>query len=282
MAYKKGITAFVPTYNEEKRIGYTLQSLVWCDEVILVDKYSSDKTVDIAKTFSNVKVFLQERTDGFDGAEFLVFMQNCTTEWCMVVTASDIIHPDLALKIRKLIKQENFNYDAIRVPYRPYMLGICEKYSPWYEKYSDRIVKTSNITINQQEVHYAFETNIQTVYPIIVDKKEEAYYHLTHESADSVIERHRRYWIGEATTPEPLSKTLKRVIVWTIKLFFPKRTFFYGKAGIALAFSYLSYYMMSYVYKWDHNYSKANETYSELRSMIMTKWENYNKEEGQA
>ena len=277
MNLKKGITAFVPVYNEEKRIRYTLQSLVWCDKVLLVDKHSSDDTVKIAQEFPNVTILFQERTDGFYGSELNIFMENCTTEWCMVSTASDIIHPDLAKKIRELIDKDDFNYDAIRVPYRPYMLGVCAKFSPWHEEFSNRIVKTANITLNKEDVHYAFETNVKTFYPIHTDKKEEAYYHLTHESADSVIERHRRYWIGEATAPEPLSVTLKRVIKYTIKFLVTKRTFFHGKQGIAIAFSYLSYYMMSYVYKWDHNYSKTNEIYTNLRSSIIEEWEKYEK-----
>jgi len=55
-----GISAFIPVYNEEKRITYALTSLQWCDEIILLDKSSTDSTVDLAKQYDKVKVFQME------------------------------------------------------------------------------------------------------------------------------------------------------------------------------------------------------------------------------
>jgi glycosyltransferase involved in cell wall biosynthesis len=268
----KGITAFLPVYNEEKRIDYTLQSLVWCDEVIVLDKQSTDNTVKIAEKYPNVRILTQENTLAYTASEHVIFLNACTTKWCMVITASDIIHPDLALRIKTLTDDETFDYDAIRMPFRCYVLGVYEKYSPWYSEFSNRVVRTKNVTIDETGVHLAFQTNVKTVYEIEVKSHDEAYYHLTHESADSMIERHRRYWNGEATSSEPLSDSLRLVIIKSIKFLFTRRTFFKGKSAIALAFAYLSYIMMTYVYKWDHEYSRANETYDRIRKNIMDKW----------
>ena len=46
------ITVIVNTYNEERRLGLALRSVMyWADEVIVVDMYSSDRTAEVAKKF---------------------------------------------------------------------------------------------------------------------------------------------------------------------------------------------------------------------------------------
>ncbi|MBK9294668.1 MAG: glycosyltransferase family 2 protein [Oligoflexia bacterium] len=52
------ISAFVITKNEEKNIQNCLESLKWADEIIVVDAQSEDKTLEIAKKYSN-KVFVR-------------------------------------------------------------------------------------------------------------------------------------------------------------------------------------------------------------------------------
>jgi len=267
-----GISAMLAVFNEEKRIRYTLQSLAWCDEVIVIDKKSSDRTVQIARTFSNTKVFSQENTAAYSSVEFDVFLSVCKYKYTMVITASDVIHPALAYKIKDLITRKTFDYDVIEVPYRPYFLGICEKYSPWYTEYAERVFKTSCLSVNAGEVHKALNVKGSSHYRIEMPNKDEAYYHLTHQNADSIMERNLRYWRGERFSKEPLEETSIWVIKKTIRYFILNCVFLKGKAAIALAFSYLSYYMMSYVYRWDYQYSKTEETYKEIRAAIDKSW----------
>ena len=47
------ISALINTLNEEKNIEKCLQSLSWVDEIILVDMYSDDKTIEIAKKYTD-------------------------------------------------------------------------------------------------------------------------------------------------------------------------------------------------------------------------------------
>ena len=45
----ENITAIVLTKNEENNIEKCLKSLLWCDEILVIDDYSSDKTIQLAK-----------------------------------------------------------------------------------------------------------------------------------------------------------------------------------------------------------------------------------------
>lgn len=272
MSLNIGISALLAVYNEEQRISSTLQSLQWCDEVIVLDKYSNDRTVDIAKTFSNVRILYQKNTAAYTSSEFDVYLEACKYKYSIITTASDIIHPALAYKIRELVHDNSFDYDAIDVPYRPYFLGICEKYSPWYKEFTSKVFKTSCLSVKEGEVHKALDVNAKSHYRIELLNKDEAYYHLTHQDADSIMERNLRYWRGERFSKEPLEETSTWVIKKIIRYFILNCVFLKGKAAIALVFSYLSYYMMSYVYRWDYQYSKTEETYKGIRAAIDKLW----------
>jgi glycosyltransferase involved in cell wall biosynthesis len=272
--YKTGLSVFLPVLNEEDRIFYTLKSFEWCNEIILVDKGSTDRTIEIASRFPNVKIILHEEGEAYTSTEYDTYLKECSYKYSMVVTASDLIHPALAFKIKDLIEDPAFDYDVIKVPYRGYFLGVYEKFSPWFLDSTVKIIKTNLIKIQQGEVHTAYNNKmIEKIYIISALMSDEVYYHLTHESADGVMKRHIRYWRGEATSPEPLNNYLKIVIKKTIRFLFIKQTFFKGKAAIALAFSFLTYYMISYIYKWDHLYGEGNKVYTSLRNENLRLWE---------
>ena len=54
------ISAIILTYNEQVRLRDCLASAAWCDEVVVVDGYSTDDTVAVAREFTD-KVFLSDR-----------------------------------------------------------------------------------------------------------------------------------------------------------------------------------------------------------------------------
>ena len=53
---KEKISGLIITYNEEKNIREVLECFDFCDEIIVVDSYSKDKTIVIARSFSNVTI----------------------------------------------------------------------------------------------------------------------------------------------------------------------------------------------------------------------------------
>ena len=45
------ISAIVTTFNEEREIADCIRSLLWCDEILIVDSFSADRTVEIVRAF---------------------------------------------------------------------------------------------------------------------------------------------------------------------------------------------------------------------------------------
>ena len=96
------------TYNEEANLARTLESVMplVCDgkgEIIVVDSGSTDRTVEIAKSFG-AKVFVEE-WKGY-AAQKNSAMEKATGEWILSLDADESIDSDLASEIRHLILGE--------------------------------------------------------------------------------------------------------------------------------------------------------------------------------
>lgn len=267
------ISAFLPVFNEEKRIIDTMKSLMWCDEIIVVDKNSTDKTVEIASGFGKkVKICSMKNSEAYDSSEWNIFLDNCTSEWTILFTASDVIHPKLVDLIRNKITDNNFDYDILHIPFRRFVLGIDSKRSPWYSELNPVVLRKSAFVINNGEVHAALK-RIGKEYKFKYHPVE-CMYHLTHESVDIMMDRHLRYWRGEAKFENSsLDDSIKIVFKSAFRLFFLKKLPLLGRDGFMLFFSFLTYQMMSYVYKWEKTKGIAPEKYREIKDNILNEWQ---------
>lgn len=261
------ICAFVPAYNEEKRIKYCLQCLKWCDDVFVLDKSSTDRTVEIAKSMgATVKVIPHEY--GYDPHE-LDYMMNLDCEWIVIFTCSDLIDKELALKVKALLSETEA--DVVYVPFKQYVLGINHKKSPWYGKRRRLAIRKSVLRINDNSVHDAMVVDSSNE----IEIEGEGYmYHLTHETVDGMMDRHIRYWRGEASgfTGDSLSWPCRLIYLHFKKNLF-KGTFWSGWDLFALGCAHLAYYLMSFVYKWEKRNSHASELYQQMREEKYRQWE---------
>src|SRR3982751_2130287 len=88
------VSAMIFTLDEEIHLSSCLASLGWTDDVIVVDSYSSDRTVEIARA-SGARVF-QHAFEGF-GSQRMWAFQNTSPryEWILVLDADERVTPEL-------------------------------------------------------------------------------------------------------------------------------------------------------------------------------------------
>lgn len=94
------ITPVILTRDEEVNIGRTLAQLAWAKDVIVVDSFSTDATVDIARRFPNVRVLQRE----FDtlAAQSNFGLDAATTPWAMLLDADYFLPDAFAEELRAL------------------------------------------------------------------------------------------------------------------------------------------------------------------------------------
>ncbi len=101
------ISAVVITRNEEQNIKNCLTGLKFCDEVIVIDDYSEDKTAAIAKQMG-AKVLFRSLNEDFSGQRNFG-LSKAKSKWVLFVDADEIITPELQKEIlQKTGKQVNY------------------------------------------------------------------------------------------------------------------------------------------------------------------------------
>ncbi len=266
------ITAVLIVYNEEERVEATLKSFKWCDEIVVLDRHSSDRTREIVQKYTS-KLFLLPDREAVP-QDHKVWLSHATGDWILVITASDLIHPGLARQIKELVENPSFGHDVIHVPYRRFVLGLETPHSPWYSEVLPALARKSVIRIKTDSVHGAISFDTSRHYKMPNSEKF-CMYHLTHASVDMMMDRNTMYCRVEGRVypkDKPLWRAFSHIFLALYRLIFRRRTFLMGWDGIALGTAYLSYWMLSFVYIWEARFSKAPQTYSKIRSEIEKAW----------
>lgn len=122
------ISAIINTRNEEKNIRACLETVKWCDEIIVVDMESDDKTKEIAREYTD-KIYDHQKILAFDAARKFA-LEKATGDWIMVVDADERIPRSLGLTLRQ-IAESNPPFDICRINRKNYLLGRWIQYSGW-------------------------------------------------------------------------------------------------------------------------------------------------------
>ena len=113
------ISAVIITKNEEQNIQECLESLIFCDEIIVIDDNSTDKTVEIAKSFG-AKVYERALNSDFS-AQRNYGLSKAKGEWVLFVDADEVVSPKLAEEIKEATKSEYSGFYIKRV-------GVIDEY----------------------------------------------------------------------------------------------------------------------------------------------------------
>lgn len=98
----KDITPLVLTFNEAPNIGRTLAQLRWARDIVVVDSFSTDETVEIANSFSSVRVFQRKFDNHGSQWNFGLKETGISTEWVLALDADFVLSPELVDEIQSL------------------------------------------------------------------------------------------------------------------------------------------------------------------------------------
>ncbi|HEX9509247.1 MAG TPA: glycosyltransferase family 2 protein [Puia sp.] len=96
------VSAVIITYNEAKNIRRTLSHLDWCDEIIIVDSYSTDETVAICREF-NCTVYLK-KFEGY-GAQKQYAVSKASHDWILNIDADEVLSDSLFMEIASVMRK---------------------------------------------------------------------------------------------------------------------------------------------------------------------------------
>jgi glycosyltransferase involved in cell wall biosynthesis len=266
---REKISACVIAFNEERKIRRCLQSLTWCDEIIVLDSFSTDRTVEICKEFTT-RVYQHEWL-GYVGQRNLV-REMSTHPWILFLDSDEEVCPDLREEICAEFNRGTGQYLGYEFPRQVYYLGRWIRHGEWFPDVKLRLFKKDHGRTEGQEPHDKVVVNGP------VKRLRNPIWHYTYDDIRdhvetlnrfSTITAQQRFVQGEGFRWLDL---LFRPPFRFIRGYFLKAGFLDGTHGFIVAF--LSTYgaFMKYAKLWElslrqrHNFKELPETYPDHRA----------------
>ena len=219
--------------NEERNIAECLDSLLWADEIVIVDSGSSDLTADICRSYPRV-IFRECPWQGF-GPQKNLALELATGEWVFSIDADERVTPELAREILRVI--ENPDYNAYRVKRKNFYRGVWIRHCGWWPDEVLRLFRRGAACFNDRIVHESVQFKGRVG---ILDEPLE---HHSYDSAGDYLYRVDRYsalgavQLHKKGKKAGLVKIVAKTLFMFIRIYILKRGFLDGRAGLLVAFS---------------------------------------------
>ena len=144
-----GITAIIPTYNEEANLASAIESVQFADEILVIDSFSTDKTIEIAKSYG-VRLIQHEYENSAAQKNRAIPM--VTNEWIVLLDADEVVTPALR---EEIIAKVNSKPDeaGFWIQRSNDFMGRRIKYSGWQGDRVVRLFRKSFCRYEEKNVH---------------------------------------------------------------------------------------------------------------------------------
>ncbi|MEJ2583428.1 MAG: glycosyltransferase family 2 protein [Acidobacteriota bacterium] len=149
------MSGVVTSFNEEHNIGECIESLLWCDEIVVVDSFSSDRTPEIAQRYEKVKFFQRDYFGA--GAQKNWAMQHVSYDWIFLLDSDERCTDELRAEVEDLLAGGP-EHTAYMINRNVYILGKRIRYSGWQHDQVARLFKTGAAYYENRRVHSVLHT----------------------------------------------------------------------------------------------------------------------------
>lgn len=228
---KDKVVAYVMTLNEEEVIGPCLDSLTWCDEIIVADTGSTDSTLEIAKS-KGAKI-LQLSFEGF-GPTRNKIINSIDAEWIVCFDADEVCTKQLADEIQKELQAPKFNiYQANRLSF---IMGKPIRHSGWFPDFRHAILfRKGFYSYTNDKVHETFKAEGP------VGRLKSVFNHYSVRHLEQMMKKERDYALLGAERAKKKNPTAAKAFwhsFWTFnRIFFIRKGFLDGWRGFLIAAS---------------------------------------------
>lgn len=216
------ISGLIITFNEEKMIGKCIDALFRvCDEVIIVDSLSKDRTVEIAKAKGAIVIEQPFLGDGPQRSHGLPF---CKNDWILNLDADEFLDNDAEDYIlRKEYLKGDFDGLSFRV--KNFLADKLIDFSGWYPDHKVRFFNKKTARPSDSKVHQTIVTTNEKNVPVHI-------LHYGWDSFDQIIAKKNQYsgWHAQQLFDEGVRisvyKPLLNGTVAFVRCYFFKKGFF--------------------------------------------------------
>ena len=144
------ITILLPIFNCESTIERTLDSVKWADQILVVDSYSTDNTLNLIKPY-NVNLYQNHYINSANQKNWA--LKYCKYDWVFQIDSDEVLKPGTQEIIKKSIKKVNDNVHCFMMPRENYVLGQWLKNGGLYPDWQNRLFRTKFAKWDEKDVH---------------------------------------------------------------------------------------------------------------------------------
>ena len=242
------ISSVVVCFNEEENIERCLKSLLWTDEIVVVDSYSKDNTVAICRKYTD-KVYQRQWPGINKQKEYAVSLTN--NEWVLVLDADEVVSEKLKDEIIKRVGSDNERYDGYMIKRHTYYLGRWINHGGWYPDYKLRLFKKSKGYFVGEDPHDKIIVNGK------IAKLKEEIYHFTYKDISHHIRTINNF--SDVVSKNMLKKGTKFILprmlmkppIKFLETYIYKLGFLDGIPGFIIAVLSSYYVFLKYAKLWE-------------------------------
>jgi len=149
---ENSISIIVIAFNEESALAECLESVTWADEIIVVDSGSTDKTLDIARKYTD-KIYVEDDWQGF-GVQKQRAQSHARGRWILSIDADERVTPELRDEILSVALADDAAYS---MPILPFCFGRFIRHGGWYPAAKVRLYPRQRARYGSQQVHEKLE-----------------------------------------------------------------------------------------------------------------------------
>jgi glycosyltransferase involved in cell wall biosynthesis len=251
------ISCVIITLNEEENIRRSLTAVKWCDEIIVVDSGSTDKTLDICNEFG-CKVYHKD-FDGY-GEQKRYAVSLAKNDWILNIDADEVVSDELRNEIENIFSLEKINYNGFALPRMLIFLGKKFKYGKESKEYYIRLFNKNFGDFSKDKVHEKVELNGEA------KKLKWEFYHYSYKNIEQYFKKFNSYTTKAAKSLYGEGKKGRRPLaivfgfpIYFFKNYFVNRNFLNGIPGFFWALFSSLYPVIKYFKLWSFWVKKNNE-----------------------
>ena len=251
MPKQESISVVIPCFNVEKFIRPTLDSLTWCDEVVIVDMFSTDATKEVCLQYPNVKFY--ENKD-FIYANVNYGIDRATSEWILRLDSDEIITPVLKEEIiTKVLSNEKNTFDGFDARSEVYFMGYLIKHGFGGENWRGTLFRKNKARYAARSEHEDLQKEGRW------GKLENRYLHYTNQTISMWVNKINYYSDKDVTRWDPkkdevmtMGKIVYRTARWFQRYYiYPHKAYKDGIPGLVIALIAAAGLMITYLKQWE-------------------------------
>lgn len=246
---RRPLTAIVPTFNEEEMIRGCLESVRFADEILVVDSFSTDGTLAIARELGARVI---QRAFDYPAAQKNWAIPQAAHEWVLLLDADERATPALREEIEQIL-QQGPRADAYWIRRVNFFLGRPIRRCGWGSDKVIRLFRRDVSRYREQRVHE--EIDLPGTLPILRHRLQ----HLTFRSFGQYFNKLNLYsdWgagqMYERGRRAKAVEVLLRPIGRFIRMYFLRLGFLEGGRGLVLSLLGAFSVYLKYARLWEHD-----------------------------